>query len=100
MTKVVVTVERRPRAEYDKVYGPGTEFWEKIFMARRAMRGPLRRNRRQSRIIRKTIARMALLTRLWMRSERRFHDWSDKGWLKVERGREDGLQGLWRLRQP
>jgi len=79
--------------------GLETEFWEK-YHARRAMRGPLRRNRRQSRIIRKTIARMALLTTIVDALREAFYDWSDKGWLKLSVEGKSGLQGLWRLRQP
>jgi len=80
MTKVVVTVEVN-QAEYDKVHGPGTEFWRHIMA--KELCGTIEKEQQAKEDYKRTIARMALLMRLWMRSERRFYDWSDKGWLTL-----------------
>jgi len=81
MTKVTVTVEV-DQVEYDKVYGPGTEWWEKYHGQRNyawthakeqeAIEG-YKKNHSENGVADTVVAAL----------REAFYDWSDKGWLKL-----------------
>ena len=66
MTKVVVTIEL-DNVEYDKAYGPGSEFWEKYNLDREY----------------KSLEGQALRHNIVEILSEGFYDWDKHGWLTL-----------------
>src|SRR5882672_10879038 len=81
MTKVVVTVEVN-QAEYDKVHGPGTEFWE-TYHGPRSYAWTIEKEQQAKEDYKKNHSENGIADSVVDALREAFYDWSDKGWLTL-----------------
>lgn len=81
MTKVVVTIEV-DQVEYDKVYGPGTEFWEKYHGPRSYAWTPGKEQKAKE-DYKKNHSENGIADTVVDALREAFYDWASKGWLTL-----------------
>lgn len=81
MTKVVVTVEV-DQAEYDRAYGPGTEFWEK-YHGKASYAWTSKTEQKAIEDYKKNHSENGVADAIVDALREAFYDWSDKGWLTL-----------------